>query len=1122
MSNDSLDLELGSTIRGFAPGQKVFGRFTLVKILGRGGMGVVWLAQDEELEREVALKFLPEILSLDRESVAELKKETRRNLDLTHSNIVRIYDFVQDARAAAISMEYINGTSLSAAKVDREGGVFKLDEVRHWMTQICEALSYAHEKARVVHRDLKPANLMVDSQRQLKITDFGIACSITDSISRVSKNIGSSGTPIYMSPQQMLGEKPAPSDDIYSLGATLFEMLSGKPPFYTGNIILQVQSKVPQTVQQRREELGFVGESLPPEWETVIASCLAKDAAQRPASVSAIAAALNLSGTFTAPVAVSINDQSAPSNSPAAKNSNKPAKEPNLDPVRETLTTAQRRNRKLMIVGGVILTVLVVGWIGDVPNRYKADQSQKAGQVALLSSDWRTALIALRQSATLRPTDIAYRAAFDEAQKQWLDMLQREIKDKAPRVAYDVVMARASMTGLFIDPHAETFARLIATTTDTAKSSVLAALDESRKLAEDHRYADAYAAIAAVNSHASLVADFSSREQAVKVAEVQHGISLALESMNEEDFKKAYTLLDGVKTNAALVPDYEVALRRIREVEVRHGMSLAVDATDSKDFARAYEQLAMVKEFASLVPEYEAALQTVRESEVRHEIGLALALAGQADFAAAYAALEKTAGRAVLPDEVVAGKGRVRALAETYNVDLLGKAIVAGNAAAADAIIADYARFTDSTFTATSRDLVGQRDLEKFLTALETLRIRPAAGQKRTGWLDVILVTAARTGFEDTKVRTFIAESYLAWSRRLAEDGFPALALYLHERARQEGAAADEKWEKSTVSRLPALASLAIKVDEVRVQGGATDSLQSPPVRALLRNLGGIYGSWASSAEAETVLTLNLSLGSPKAEIDKSVENKSVVYQSGTRQVDNNAYAQRRAEVDEAIDKSNAAQQRFEDAKRKGDSDARTADANTALAMAVSNSIIITTAQYAAQKASNDLQSARRDLAATPRTLTEAVYDKEPYKVITHRVAYSLNLRSQPATTNGKPVGEAEIWRTGFTHETIEIVGDARHGVPVREPQFPTASAIAAKLNDQLAKEVSRTNGIASKLANASIDLIKARAVERKLNEAETTEQLWGAALLWGMSGVNPGASLEIERRVRRSLGFAQ
>src|SRR3954464_14684634 len=101
--------ELDATIRDFASGQKIFNRYTLKKTLGRGGMGVVWLARDEELERDVALKFLPEPVAMDKEAVKELKRETRRSLELTHPHIIRIHDFVNDTRSAAISMEYVAG-----------------------------------------------------------------------------------------------------------------------------------------------------------------------------------------------------------------------------------------------------------------------------------------------------------------------------------------------------------------------------------------------------------------------------------------------------------------------------------------------------------------------------------------------------------------------------------------------------------------------------------------------------------------------------------------------------------------------------------------------------------------------------------------------------------------------------------------------------------------------------------------------------------------------------------------------------------------------------------------------------------------------------------------------------
>jgi len=288
------DLDLGQTLRGFVAGQKVFGRYTLARQLGRGGMGVVWLARDERLEQEVALKFLPELLANDLAAVADLKRETRRSLQLTHPHIVRIHDFVEDARAAAVSMEFVDGASLTQCRVGRPSQVFEPSQLHRWVEQLCEALEYAHTKARIVHRDLKPANLMIDARGDLKVADFGISATLTDTATRVSKQMGSSGTPVYMSPQQMMGEKPAATDDIYSLGATLYELLTGKPPFYTGNVLLQVQSKVPPSVAARRAELEVVGsEPVLEEWERTIASCLAKDPAQRPQSAAEVWRRLN-------------------------------------------------------------------------------------------------------------------------------------------------------------------------------------------------------------------------------------------------------------------------------------------------------------------------------------------------------------------------------------------------------------------------------------------------------------------------------------------------------------------------------------------------------------------------------------------------------------------------------------------------------------------------------------------------------------------------------------------------------------------------------------------------------------------------------------------------------------
>jgi len=286
------DLNMGATIRGYVAGQRLFDRYALDKVLGRGGMGVVWLAKDEKLDQQVALKFLPETLRLDGSSLDELKRETRRGLSLAHPHIVRIYDFVDDATAAAISMEYV-------LRIEQPHRVFETAQLTDWMTQLVEALDYAHRKAKIVHRDLKPANLMTTSGGELKIADFGIARSISDSVSRVSVKSMSSGTLVYMSPQQAQGQSPKASDDIYALGATIYELLTSKPPFHSGNIQHQLDTITPPSMNERRADMEIQGAPIPEAWEKAVAKCLAKDAAERPESVAALGHMLGLHFTAT-------------------------------------------------------------------------------------------------------------------------------------------------------------------------------------------------------------------------------------------------------------------------------------------------------------------------------------------------------------------------------------------------------------------------------------------------------------------------------------------------------------------------------------------------------------------------------------------------------------------------------------------------------------------------------------------------------------------------------------------------------------------------------------------------------------------------------------------------------
>jgi TolB-like protein len=196
-------------------------------------------------------------------------------------------------------MEYIDGETLSNLRAEKEQWVFEPDEIATWTGQLCDALDYAHNRANVIHCDLKPANLMVNQRRDLKVTDFGIARSLSDSVSRLTLEQGRSGTLIYMSPQQLSGEHCTHLDDIYSLGASIYELLTSKPPFYSGNIDQQICERVAPSMTERRKELDIEPASVSQVWEDTVAACLAKDPSRRPQSAAEVAQRLGLTPAQT-------------------------------------------------------------------------------------------------------------------------------------------------------------------------------------------------------------------------------------------------------------------------------------------------------------------------------------------------------------------------------------------------------------------------------------------------------------------------------------------------------------------------------------------------------------------------------------------------------------------------------------------------------------------------------------------------------------------------------------------------------------------------------------------------------------------------------------------------------
>jgi len=206
------------------------GRFEIVGELGRGGMGIVYKAQDTALDRVVAYKVLPDTLKENPQAMKNFFREARAAAKLNHPNIVTVYDTGEQEGCCYIAMEFVDGTTLK--EILRRRGPISPRGVLHVMMQLCEALAYAHEK-KVVHRDIKTANAMWTRDKKAKIMDFGLA-KVVEEVRNHTTVV--SGTPYYMSPEQTLGKNVDHRTDIYSLGVTSFELLTGSLPFSEGNI----------------------------------------------------------------------------------------------------------------------------------------------------------------------------------------------------------------------------------------------------------------------------------------------------------------------------------------------------------------------------------------------------------------------------------------------------------------------------------------------------------------------------------------------------------------------------------------------------------------------------------------------------------------------------------------------------------------------------------------------------------------------------------------------------------------------------------------------------------------------------------------------------------------------
>lgn len=268
-------------------GYELGGRYKIEDMLGQGGMSAVYRATDPNLRRVVAVKMIHPHLSTDPEFVRRFEEEAAAVAQLRHPNIVQVFDFNHDNNVYYMVLEFVPGETLKQRlqRFNEKNRRIPLYDVVQIMARICDAVAYAHQR-NLVHRDIKPANIMLNMENEPVLMDFGIARILGGQTHTATG--ATVGTALYMSPEQAQGRRADERSDIYSLGVTLFEMVSGRPPFEGDSAMSIMMKHVTDPVPDLRE----LNPDTPPDVEQIILKALDKEPGRRFQSASDMAAAL--------------------------------------------------------------------------------------------------------------------------------------------------------------------------------------------------------------------------------------------------------------------------------------------------------------------------------------------------------------------------------------------------------------------------------------------------------------------------------------------------------------------------------------------------------------------------------------------------------------------------------------------------------------------------------------------------------------------------------------------------------------------------------------------------------------------------------------------------------------
>jgi formylglycine-generating enzyme required for sulfatase activity len=261
----------------FGEGNKLAGCYLLKRRIEGTGNRVVWMAHDEVLGKDVSLHFVPTLVLEDEEALAVLRHEAKRNRQLIHPSILRVYDLVEEDGWLAVSMDAFTGGTLATRQVATPQGIFEPAEIKSWIESICQTLDDAH-RIKLVHGDVRPENVIIEEDGRVRVASFGMSICIKHALGELE-----TGESAHQSAQQLEGAAPTPADDLFGVGVLMHLLLAGAAPFSGPS-----DRGTAQSVAEHRAKLGKKGGPISPEWEKLVASCLERSPAARPKSMAEI------------------------------------------------------------------------------------------------------------------------------------------------------------------------------------------------------------------------------------------------------------------------------------------------------------------------------------------------------------------------------------------------------------------------------------------------------------------------------------------------------------------------------------------------------------------------------------------------------------------------------------------------------------------------------------------------------------------------------------------------------------------------------------------------------------------------------------------------------------------